>query len=317
MTVAHEAPASGTKMFSTDDVPWMKLGKLSSDSLTLDEAIHAAGLDFTVSPQPVMFRRGEELLTYDGRFVITRDDTGAPLGVVSDEYTPVQYSDAFRFMETINARFVAAGALNGARQGFVVVKLEGTKLDVFDGQDPHDLFAVLRTSHDRTRGIEVCVMPLRYRCMNQLTMPSFGSDATLRWSIRHTKSVHDRLAEAEATIANVKKYAIVYADTAQRLASITLSTASATEILTKYVLPNYAKKRDDVAQRIIEMWRTDDRIGAAYSHNGWGLVQAVSTYYDHDRTGGSPQSRFLAAIEGQTQKAIAKTAGVVLSRYAK
>ena len=49
-------------------------------------------------------------------------------------------------------------------------------INVLSGDDPHDLYGVLRTSHDLSRATEVMVMPLRGRCMNQLTLHSFSRD---------------------------------------------------------------------------------------------------------------------------------------------
>ena len=76
------------------------------------------------------------------------------------------------------------------------------------------------------------------------------------------------------------------------------------------------KKRDEVTASITGLL-TDERVGEEYANTGWGLVQAVSTYYEHERAGGTPQSRLLGALEGQTFKAITKTTNALMTRYSK
>lgn len=299
--------------FTTSSVPWTKLGHIVSSPKTAEEAIEASGLNFDVQLLPMEYTRPDGTrCIYSNRFVVEREDTGVPLGTVSGRYTPVQYRDAFSFMNTIHPEFVAAGPLNGGKQGFMVVKVPDIQLKVLDGEDTHDLFTVLRTSHDRSRAIEVYVMPLRYICMNQLTLRSFGTNAPHRWSITHTTNAFTRLSEANDTIRNLNSYARQYEENASRLALVKLADTQARTIL-QSILPDYTKKRNEFSDRIISMWHSDERVG--YSGTGWGLVQAVSTYYDHERSGGSPQSRFLGALQGQTHQAINKTAAQILTRY--
>jgi hypothetical protein len=106
-------------------------------------------------------------------------------------------------------------------------------------------------------------------------------------------------------------YAKNYEQNATRLANITVNDENARDIL-KRVLPD-RPKRDEVIVKIISGWHSrPDTVG--FVESGWGLVNAVSEYFEWDRTGGSPESRFLAALQGQTHAAINKTAALVLTR---
>lgn len=310
--LAAQVPVEKPGMFTLDSVPWMRLGKITSEPLTAHDAVAASGLNFDVTRQPVYFRASDgSVKKYDNRFVIERLDTREPLGVVTGEYEIIQYREAFDFMDTVSPRFVAAGTLNGGRQGFMVVEVPDVTIKVLGDEDPHQLYAVLRTSHDRTRAVEVVAMPLRHICMNQLTLKSFGHNAPHRWSIRHTRTAPARLNEATQTLENLSAYARFYEETAQRLALTQMANDQAMQVLTS-VLPA-VKKKDEVAARILDMWHADQRVN--YGGTGWGLVQAVSTYYEHERFGGTPQSRFLGAIQGQTQAVVSKTAAHVLTRF--
>ncbi len=309
--------------FSTRQVPWMKLGKLVEHPQTAAEAAKLGGLDFHVELCETAYLHNVYLNTkYEmipSQRAVVREDTGDFFGFVSaTKYHPLQYADAFAFMDTVSPEFVAAGALRGGRQGFMVVRApDDAQIKISADDDPHELFAVLRTSHDRTRGIEVSCMPLRNLCMNQLTLRSFTRGVEHRWSIKHTSSMHGKLAEAQKSLKNLGLYARRYEVIANKLIGMKLSTVDVTKAL-KIIIPaptnptnNVAERYDTKLQRIFNLYGTSDTV--AYPGTAWGLLNAVSEYYDWERGGGTPESRFIAALQGQTHNVINRTAGLLLA----
>lgn len=307
---------AGDVTFTSREVPWMKIGKIETDGpVDAQTAAKLGGIDFTVSEQALYFSTKREgappkFTKIEGRKAIVRDDTGDWLSVVGKSYPILQYGEAFDFMNGLGPQFVAAGALRKGRQGFMVIRapqaLQGPTQD-----DPHELYAVLRTSHDCSRAVEVSVMPLRGRCMNQLTLNSFAKGVASRWVVTHVGDVKAKLAQAQDTMLKLGEYAKVYEVNATRLANITVSDENAHDIL-KRVLPD-RPKREEVIVKIITGWHgRPDTVG--FEKSGWGLVNAVSEYFEWDRVGGSPESRFIAALQGQTRTAINKTASLILTR---
>lgn len=298
--------------FSSRVAPWMKLGKIVDGIVTAAEAAKLGGIDFDVREDALYSAHKEEgkppkFTKIEGRKVLVREDTGQWLGIVSKDYPVVQYGEAFDFMEGVSPRFVAAGSLRGGKQGFMVVQ---TDVNIKIG-DQHDLFAVLRTSHDCSRAVEVMVMPLRDKCMNQLTLRSFVKGVDHRWAVTHTGDVKSKLAAAATSLKKLGAYARAYESNAQRLQSIKVSDEVANETLRR-VLPD-RPKRPEVIQHIISNYHNrPETVG--FEGTGWGLVNAVSEYFEWDRALGTPESRFLAALQGQTHNAINKTAGLLLSR---
>jgi len=298
-------------MITTRSVPWMKLGDiLEQDVMTAEEAVRLGGMDFTVSLQPCFQRtQAGEFVRSDSRKWVVRDDTEEPFDVVSGDYEILQYGEAFDFLDEINPRFVAAGTLKGGKQGFVVVQAPEMESLTLLGDDQHDLYVVVRTSHDRSRAVEAMVMPLRQRCMNQLGLQSFKSGVENRWSIPHTRSMHDKLHVAQNSIKKLDVYASELKRTAERLAAQPFSPEEG-EKLIRRVLPN-RPKTEEVIQSIMQLWQHGETVG--YSGNGWGLVNAVSDYFDHGRAGGSAESRFTGALQGITYKMINSTAALALA----
>jgi phage/plasmid-like protein (TIGR03299 family) len=296
-------------MFSTRQVPWMKLGQLHEGVKTAAEAAQLSGLNFEVEKRPVQWvdETGIAHPVADRRALV-RKDTGQWLSIMSTDYPILQFGEAFDFMDGVNPNFVAAGTLKDGKQGFMVV--EGPEIDVLDGDDPHELFAVLRTSHDGSRAVEVSVMPLRNRCMNQLTLNNFTLGAQCRWSVKHTTSMKSKLTDAHLALQRLDKYAEDYTNTVEKLVDIKLSGNQAENILMT-VLPE-RPKRDDQVTAIIDRWHTAETVGNQFDWTGWGLLNAVSDYFDWGRTGGSAESRFTGALQGATHQAINRTAQVLL-----
>lgn len=319
MTEETETYADVDTAFSAREVPWMKMGKLVDEPVTAAEAAKLGGIDFTVSELPLYYATKAngappKFHKIEQRKAIVRDDTGDWISVVSRPYPVLQYGEAFDFMDQVSPHFVAAGALRGGKQAFMVVRAPDTvDLAPFGEDDPHRLFAILRTSHDCSRAIEVMIMPLRDRCMNQLTLRSFRSNIKHRWSITHTGDIKKKLRNAEDSMTRLGIYATAYVDNARQLADTKVTHEVAQQIL-KRVLPD-RPKRDEVIETIITNWHGRTQT-VGFDNTGWGLVNAVSEYFEWDRRGGSPESRFLAALQGQTHQAINRTASHLLTRKA-
>jgi len=295
---------------SAREVPWMKLGKVTDDHLTVEQAVVEAGLDFTVSARPIQFQTASGWKTADKRVAITRDSNDELFEVVSaDKYEIFQYAQAFEFIASVNPKIAAAGSMYGGRQGFIAVQVPDVSPVLLPGIDPHDFYAIIRTSHNRTRAIEVSLMPVRGKCMNQLTLHTFAMKAEQRWSITHSKSAKAKLHDAQTVIANMREYAVEFEASVKTMIDTPVSADEGRTIVNKIV--RESPKHDETVDKILGLWKQDPAI-IDYQDNGWGLVNAVSSYMDWERTGGNPTSRFTGSLSGSTRMAIEKTANNVL-----
>lgn len=301
--------------FSARELPWMKVGTVIDKPVNVEKAIKLAGLDWEVELRDTGYRSadGKRWLPYVDRRTIVRTDTDEPFGIASaSDYEIVQNREAFDFVNAINPHILAAGPLRKGRHVFMVVKApEHFGIDVLDG-DHHDLYVVLRTSHDCSKAIEVLIMALRGMCMNQLPLVTFSKQAQQSWSIRHVKTAHEKLEQAQDIIKNLDGYAKEFSSMADRLAKIDLELDEAQKVL-ETVLDD-RPKRAEVITKVLDLFDHGDTVG--YHKTGWGLVNAVGEYYDHLRTGGSitPESRFTNALSGSTKRYINRTAQLLVRR---
>jgi phage/plasmid-like protein (TIGR03299 family) len=237
------------------------------------------------------------------RRAIVRDDTDAPFEFVGAGYRPFQFSEAFDFMDSIHPNYVAGGALRGGRQGFLVVQPDRV---IAPMGDKLDLYVVLRTSHDRSRGIEIAIMPLRGKCMNQLTLKSFAQNVKQRWSISHTANLHEKLHQAQHAMAQLDEYSTMFNGLAERLMLQSPTEAQARAILQK-VVKHGGKKKDEEIEQILHLWHEDtEHVG--YNDTGWGLLNAVSEQLEWKRPRQHGGDRFLSGLQGYVHQSVTNTA---------
>lgn len=255
------------------------------------------------------------------RRAVVREDNGTWIGYVSGDYKPVQYSEAFEFMDQVNPRYVAAGTLGGGRQGFMVVQfpeLDRVEYDVNGVADPHNVYGILRTSHDLSKAIEVAVLMLRDKCMNQLTLRSLTHNSQQHWSIRHVGNPHAKLAQATESLAKTRAYVEDMAAMNRRLAQVDIELDEFEQLLRNTILPDRPKREEQITS-ITQAWLNDPTVGTSeLGRNGYTATQAVNTYFEWGRESGvrTASSRFTGGLNGATHKFTNRTAGVILARGA-
>src|ERR1035437_3760574 len=163
-------------MFYIDEVPWHGLGVKLNGPATAQEAITAAQLDWKVVKLPLF--AGSKRLPVPDRFAVVRrtgdliQRTDPVLGVVSNEYTPLQNRQAFQFFDPIvgqnAAIFHTAGALGNGERVWILAKLPG-HIRVA-GDDLTEKYLLLSNSHDGKSSVTIKFTPVRVVCQNTLTL---------------------------------------------------------------------------------------------------------------------------------------------------
>jgi phage/plasmid-like protein (TIGR03299 family) len=291
----------------------MKVGHVIDEPVDSAQAAKLGGMEFSIELAEAGYWRDGTWHVRADRRAIVRQDTGDFYGFCSADYAPVQYADAFAFMDEINPRYVAAGTLRGGRQGFVVAKLpnhDALNMTLKGERDPHELYVVVRASHDMSKGIEVAVTTLRGKCMNMLTLPSLTAGAPQRWSVRHIGDPHAKLAEAQRTLKNTGRYERAFRDNVKRLVDVPVKTDDVPMLL-KYVIHDSVLRDTKVIPEIQKLFTDSPTVG--FTGTGWGLVNAVSEYYEWNRPGRrDDESRFRNNLDGTTSKYVGRTMQLVL-----
>jgi phage/plasmid-like protein (TIGR03299 family) len=280
-------------------LPWHGLGNGVEGARTAKQAIIDAGLDWEVELRKVFAEgaSGNKILL-PGHHAVTRTSDDRVLGVVKSRYTPFQNREAFEFADALvdsgDAKYDTAGSLRGGRVVFLSMQVPNHIL--VGGEDAHDMYLMLRTSHDGTTAIGVYVVIIRPVCMNTVTFAISG--AKHRWSMPHVSTLQGKLQEARETLQLSFSYADAFQEQAEALMNVKVSDDAAVDILTD-VLPT-RPKTDEKIDEIMECLRTSERNG--YHGTGWGLVNAVTEYHQHWRTGTQPEATFFNVMDGEIRK---------------
>ena len=164
------------------------------------EALKLGGLDYVVEKRPVFFADGTPA---KGLFANVRSDTNQVLGAVKKNYTVLQNTEAFDFMDSLVAggmKFVHAGTTDKGRKTFIVGETEPMKI-LGDDFAPYILFT---NSFDGSTGVQVMFTPVRVFCSNCFTVAL--KKAVNRFSIRHSKSVKEKLTVARDVLFQNSQY---------------------------------------------------------------------------------------------------------------
>jgi phage/plasmid-like protein (TIGR03299 family) len=218
------------EMMYTGKMPWHTLGRKLDGPATSEEAIRAAGLDWTVELAPVYAKLPNppfvEYASVRNRRAVYREDTGNVLGVVGSSYTPVQNREAFAFFDSVvgqkAAMFHTAGSLAGGKRIWMLAKVPDDI--VVAGHDVTELYLLLTNAHDGLRAIEIAWTPIRVVCQNTLSLALH--EATKRIHILHRPSVRERIQEARDILGFVTDGAGTLSLQFNRLAEIPLSPAA-------------------------------------------------------------------------------------------
>lgn len=274
-------------MFSAVETPWHRLGTVTDDVLTAQDALVTAGLDWSVKLEPIYFQTQQESIkNIANKFAVVRQTDESCYGVVGNRYTPVQNLDAFNFMDTLvdsgDAKYETAGSLNGGATIFIQMRLN-TILPI--DNDEVLPYMLLTNSHDGSGALKVLMTPVRVVCSN-----------TLRWalskptknsiSLRHTKSITGKIDEARNILGLTELFYDSFSQEVNNLIDTEVTNTVFTELIDK-VFPMPELKEDDttsvrqynntlsIREKIVDNYNKEKNNG---NDNGWGLLNAYNSY---------------------------------------
>lgn len=286
-------------------VPWHKLGEVVAGLMTAREALEKAHLTWKVKGMPVTvngvqlpFPNGEgKMDTWQG---IVREDTGACLGIMRGQYTPIQNSEAFSFFDSLigqgQAVYDTAGALRGGRQVWLLAKVDD--MLTING-DEHRQYGLMLTAHDGSYALQVQWVTERVVCANTLSIALRGASNTCK--IRHTSNWKDKESEAARVLGLGNHYFKSIQETLSGMNDKLLSPQQMADFA-KLLLPSKDGEDDstrvkNIRAEIASLFgkRESGNLGASR----WDALQAVSDYADHNMTlRGKNSTRLESALQG-------------------
>jgi phage/plasmid-like protein (TIGR03299 family) len=281
--MAHEVE----NMFYYGGPPWHGLGRKipPGKSLSIDEALSAAGLDWQVELKHLYTQDRAGLPVGLSSFYATmRSSDNSVLGIVGKDYKPLQNKDAFTwfqpFLDAGQATLETAGSLKHGRKVWVLAKTKQEPL-LIGRDDPVENYVLLSNSHDGSLAVRAGFTPIRVVCNNTLCM-AHDSEASRLIRIRHTANISRNLGLVQQImhVARREFQATVHQYRVLSLRGIT------PEDLENYVRRVFNLSEDQESTKhlpavvsLFENGRGSRLAGDTY----WGAYNAVNEYLNYDR----------------------------------
>jgi phage/plasmid-like protein (TIGR03299 family) len=279
--MAHGLENSNDMMY-VGSKPWHGLGVELPRLATANEAITAANLDWAVRKEQVTTRDGYE---FKNRFLTVRNDTGRPLGVVSDKYEILQNRDAFNFLDELTMdkngpKYETAGVLWGGTKVWMLANLG--ELEVVKN-DAVGRYLLISNSHDGSSSIQVKLTPIRVVCQNTLNMALKSGSAEHTVKVRHTQSLESNLKNVKDALGFITHSFEDTFEVYQALAAVT-PTKEQVENVLKKLFPDTKREGRAFTQR--ERVRELSVAGKGNDNplvrgTAWGLYNGITELSDH------------------------------------
>lgn len=306
--MAHELDMSNgqANMAFVGSVPWHGLGQQLTEDADLETWKREAGMAWQVNKSLLAFKdqTGMEHFFPD-RNVLYRSDNKAALGVVSNDYRIVHPGEVMEFFRDLieghGFKMETAGCLFGGRKFWALART-GESVRIM-GQDEVKPYLLMASSCDGSMATAVHLTSVRVVCNNTLRM-SIGADA----SKAKIRVPHSANFEAEA----VKQQLGIVGDAwenflgnIQLLAKFKIDRDHAIQIVADELKAEWKDKEGNdmeqdamleastVLRRIVALY-DGAALGADYRSSkgtAWGLVNAVTQYFDHEAGGKGDKSR--------------------------
>lgn len=262
-------------MFSGNGIrPWHGIGTVVEGTLTSDEAIKVAKLDWDVIQYPV-YANGKEI---PDTFANVRSDTNEALGIVKDRYKVVQNIEAFDFVdgivgnEEVPCHYETAGSLFNGRRIFLLVRLPNK---VILGDDIEN-YLFFTTSHDGSGSLTAGISNVRVVCNNTLQMAIREADRM--WKCRHTLNIDDKKKEAQMALGLAVKYMDKMDKTADHMASkIINEEAFFRTLFDKNPTKIAEKNKMRTIEMIHDIYHGKDDL-QNFKKTAWGMYNAVADF---------------------------------------
>lgn len=318
------------KRFSMFDGVGLDLTQVKS----YDDALWAAGIDYTAKKVPLYLKDGTEVQNHFG--VTKSDDESQLLGIVGNQYHAVSNRDAFAVADDIvsagYARYEVGGPSMGSRHTLNYAKsflvLKGDDFQIAD--DTFNSFVVFNNSFDGSTGVQYQVICQRVVCMNGMVRYLGGKESQVKINIQHSKSANDRIRTAKKIIMKRQNDIEIIKREAEAFIGTDFTRAQFEKeivplILEKKKMVEVDKERErghervqQVVDELMQAYNADDVQN--YASSAYRIILAISDYESHSKplrdTGNSQiyMNRILKGMQLTTAVAnyIAATRGVVV-----
>jgi len=233
---------------------------------------------------------------------------------VGKEYTPLQNSQAFSFLDPIVGQDAAiyhtAGVLGQGERVWILAKLPGHIRVV--GDDITEKYLLLSNSHDGKSSVQIKFTPVRVVCQNTLTL-ALNDGAAYR--VTHHADIHQKLKQAHEMLGIINSKFDGLEQSFQAMSRVKMNSNRIAEYLAT-VYPDSSEPDKQVLVERDRSWseyffdqgRGNRMPGVAGSL--WAAFNGVTEWQDHRKSRQNENQRLSSGWFGETARIKSRAFGV-------
>lgn len=317
--MAHELDMSNARanMAFVGETPWHGLGQELAVGASIEEWQKSAGMNWTIMDSDVWFApNGSDVVVPAklSRKVLYRSDTKAALSVVGDRYKVVQPGDVLEFFRDLTDaggfQMHTAGVLFGGAKLWALASIG--KDAAIAKKDKIGGYLLLTTSCDGTQATTAKFTTVRVVCNNTLGMAvRHGEKAVTGENVKVPHSTKFDPAAVKAELGLGVQAWDLFIQQARALAKVKLTDDKALHVLREGWADAVDADAADMdlgkfgalptIERLMGLYKGGARGAELESSAGtaWGLVNAVTEFYDHHAKAQSTDNRLQSAWFGK------------------
>lgn len=282
------------KGFHVGTKPWYSVGtKLIEKAPSIEEAIELSGLNWNVELKDLQTLDGIET-PYKG---VMRSDTNNCLGVVTDNYKPLQNVEAFSFFQEFIdndlATLDSAGSFLNGKRTWILAKINSTDMVIDEKHnDRVEKYILLSNSHNGKTAIRIGYTPIRISCMNTLIAAHTNKSSQLI-KVYHRGNIVKTLYTIRDTMNLINQTFMATEEQYKELTKVPVNKTTLKKyvdvVFSKQSLENLFKNQTGFSQIEVDeareklQQRVEEIFDKEYAHNAWTAYNSVNSYICHER----------------------------------
>jgi len=288
------------QMAYAGDVPWHGLGTRVPGDLTPEQMLDAAGLNWEVNKVPAFAKVAGKNVNV-GWSALVRSSDSKIVDVVSDDWNPVQNSEAFEFFNDFIAEgdmeMHTAGSLCDGKIVWALAKVKDS-FELFGG-DKVDSYLHFTNFHKYGCSTDVRFTPIRVVCNNTLTL-SLNTKVERMVKISHRREFNGDQTKLMLGVAAEKL--AQYKEMAQFLGSKRYSDENVVEYFKRVFPASENAKRSEITKNArTALGILETQPGAEYAAGSWWQAFNATTYMTDHLIGRSTDTRMTSAWYGSNK----------------
>ena len=298
--MAHEIEMVNgvAQMAYAGELPWHGLGSQVSDDISTDGMMEAAGLDWSVTKQPMYYMDDlGEMGEVPGKSALVRSSDNKVMDIVGSDWNPVQNAEAFEFfrefVDSGDMKMHTAGSLKGGKMVWALAKVnDGFTIKTAQGEDSVESYLLFSNPHQYGKSIDVRFTPIRVVCNNTLTL-SLNQNVD-----QYVRMGHQRPFNAEdamATLGMAHQKLETYKEAAEYLCQKSYTSEQMVDYFNQ-VFPSASSRDSNKSREAQEVMHT--QAGANLGEGTFWQLYNTTTYMADHTLGRNADTRLQSSWYG-------------------